>query len=84
MEGTTVMKNQKKYNWIDESIVIDFDMPLIMKNLILDMEKLDEKEDYGYFNYCEALDDLAKEAYVQGWLTKAQWNMLVRKYGGNL
>lgn len=84
MEGTTVMKNQKKYNWIDESIVIDFDMPLIMKNLILDMEKLDEKEDYGYLNYCEALDDLAKEAYVQGWLTKAQWNMLVRKYGGNL
>lgn len=78
------MKNQRKYNWIDESIVIDFDMPLIMKNLILDMEKLDEEEDYGYLNYCEALDDLAKEAYVQGWLTKAQWDMLVRKYGGNL
>ncbi|MCI9596996.1 MAG: hypothetical protein HFE75_06830 [Firmicutes bacterium] len=76
------MEEKKKYNWIDGNITIDFEMPLVMKNLILDMEKLDEEKDYGYLNYCDALDDLAKECYVQGRLTKEQWDRLVRKYGG--
>lgn len=76
------MAEKKRYNWIDESIIIDFDIPKIMTNLILDMEQLDEEENYGYLNYCDALDDMAKEFYVQGKLTKAQWDTLVRKYGG--
>ncbi len=73
---------EKKYNWVRDDIVIDFKVPKIIENLMLDLEELDKNEDYGYCNYFEGLDNLAKESYVQGLITKEQWNILIKRYGG--
>lgn len=67
-------------NWINEEIKIDFSLPKIIVNLIEDLERLNNEEDYAYFNYSETLDDVAKEFCVLGQLTKEQWNLLCLKY----
>lgn len=43
---------------------------------------MDEDEDYGYYEYSEALDYGAKEYVYQGVLTKKQWQTLCLKYDG--
>lgn len=70
------------HRWIRDDVVIDFKLPKSMHYLIEELEKLDEQEDYAYFNYAEALDCGAKELYKQGKLTKQQWNQLCLKYDG--
>lgn len=72
-----------KYQWIDESIKIDFELPLVMINLILDLEKFDiEDKECAYINYFDLLDTDAKNAYQEGIITREQWNLLLQKYGG--
>lgn len=73
------MKNK---SWIRDDVIIDFKVPKSIANLMLSLEELDKDEDYGYCNYYDALDDLAKECYIQGALTKEQWDRLLEKYGG--
>ena len=68
--------------WIKHDIQIDFPLPKIALNLIADLEEMDRNEDYAYYNFAEALDCLAKEMYVQGDITKAQWDLLCQKYDG--
>lgn len=48
-------------NWINDEIEIDFDVPKGVQDLINELEKLDDEEDYSYFNYSDALDCAAKE-----------------------
>lgn len=72
----------QKHHWINDSIEINFPLPSSMLYLIEEAEKLDEAEDYAYFNYVDALDDAAKELFKCGVLSKAQWNLLFKKYLG--
>jgi len=71
-----------KHRWIDDSVVIDFQLPKSMLYLIEELEKLDAEENYAYFNYAEALDVGAKELYRRGILTHEQWDRLCWKYDG--
>ena len=71
-----------KYRWIREDIEIDFPLPKSALYIISELEKMDLNEDYGYFNYAETLDHIAKEMVVQGDLTEAQWDLLCAKYDG--
>lgn len=73
----------KKHNWINDSIEIDFPLPKGILNLIQKLEELDAAENYGYFNYSEALDDAVKELVFKGRLTTAQWDLLCARYNGN-
>ena len=44
------------------------------------MEKLDEEKRILYFDYCDHLDVLAKNAYAEGMITKKEWDALVMRY----
>lgn len=72
-----------KYNWIREDVVIDFPIPNSLQEIIAILELLDIAEDYGYYDYSEALDCGAKEYVYQGILTKKQWETLCLKYDGS-
>lgn len=82
MKGRSCEINKKKYHWINEDIVIDFPVPKSLLPIIAALEELDEKEDYCYFDWSEALDCSAKEFVVRGKLTKKQWDLLCAKYDG--
>ena len=68
------------FRWIDERVIIDFQIPQAWENTIAELEKSDLAEDYSYFNFAEALDDLAKHAYEAGQISRSQWDKLYAKY----
>lgn len=72
----------QKHNWIRDDVQIDFYLPKSMLYLIEELEKLDEAEDYGYFEVADALDVGAKELVRRGTLTHKQWDLLCLKYVG--
>ncbi|MBQ9590761.1 MAG: hypothetical protein IJR29_11350 [Butyrivibrio sp.] len=70
-----------KHNYINDDIVIDFDVPMVLKNLMLDAEKADLEEDEGtYLNYADTIDVWAKNYYQDGELSNLQWELLCRRY----
>ncbi|MEG0360068.1 MAG: hypothetical protein RSC10_09925 [Longicatena sp.] len=69
-------------SWINENIDIDFSLPLSIQNIINVLTELNQKHDYCYYDYVEALDCTAKEMVVRGKLTKKQWDTLLNKYEG--
>lgn len=77
-----VGENMKKHRWINDNIVIDFKLPEKVKMLMNDLERMDEEEDYCYFDWAEHLECVTKEMYVIGKITKAQWDLICRKYEG--
>ena len=68
------------YKLID--IDIDFPIPLLVKNTMEDTENaLKEDGELGPFlNWVETLDNVCKEAYVTGLLTKKQWEYIMSRY----
>ena len=73
-----------KYNWINDSVKIDFKLPKILQHKVEELEQLDKNMDYRYFDVCEYLDDDAKGYYVEGIISKKQWDMLVSRYDGSI
>lgn len=74
----------KRYTWINDDVKIDFPIPKILQDKVEELEKMDQEGDYCYFDVCEYLDDDAKEFYVQGKITKTQWDKLVTRYDGSV
>lgn len=72
-----------KHNWIRDDVIIDFPIPKSLQGIIEILEQMDLKEDYGYYDYSEALDCGAKEYVYQGKLTRKQWLTLCLKYDGS-
>lgn len=70
------------HHFINDDIIIDFKLPKLIQNVILELEELDKEEDYCYFDYSSALDNIAKSFYADGVLTKKQWELLAEKYNG--
>lgn len=74
------MVNEKMFNWIDESIVIDFPLPLPIKELIDEIEEHDKKNERGYYlSAVEWLDVYAKRWIGTG-LSQEQYDKLRYKY----
>lgn len=69
-------------NFINDNIKLDFKISKDMQNLIDKCEKADAEDDYGiYMNYAEMLAFvIAKEAYVQGSITRKQWEQIQMRY----
>lgn len=67
-------------NWIDDSVVLDFDIPEDIKPVLNECERLNRLENAGYFNWADALSNFCKEAYVQGHMTRNQWEQIDRRY----
>ena len=69
-------------NYINDEVKIDFPVSGNLKYLMDECEKYDKEDDYGmYSNMAIFLtDNVAKEAYVTGALTKKQWETIERRY----
>lgn len=75
------IKRSQKYNYIDDSIKINFKLPQNIQNLVVDAEKADLEDDYGlYMNLASAIDTNAKNATAKKQLNNFQWETLVRRF----
>ncbi len=68
--------------WINKSIDINFEVPASIKEFMEILDRLNDDQDYCYFDYADLLDNTAKELVVRGVLSKKQWDTLNEKYGG--
>ena len=79
------MEKLKSYRWVDDDINIDDfydELPQIVKNIVDDLEKADAEEHYGYFEWCESLEYIAKQFVPDGIITREQWERLCSRYWG--
>ena len=75
------IKRNKKYNYLDDTIMIDFDLPQNIKHLVDEAEKADLEDDYGlYICLASAIDTNAKNATRKRELNEYQWEVLVRRF----
>ena len=73
--------DNRKYNYINKDIVIDFELSKTMQDLVDKAEKADLLEDYGlYMNLAYAIDARAKREVSRHLLTEREWRMLSRRY----
>ena len=73
--------DNRKYNYIDNTIKIDFDLSNAMSDLVDKAEKADILEDYGlYMNIVDAIDSQAKKEVAKHLITDSEWNKLLRRY----
>lgn len=69
-----------EYHEINDEIKIEFKMPEMLQNLILDAEMADRRNDGSYDNLADTIDMLCKSYYADGKLTLKQWETVVRRY----
>ena len=69
-------------NYINDDIKIDFPVDSALANMMQVCEQDDRDGNYGkYVNDIEYLiDTLAKAEYVDGTITKSQWETIERRY----
>lgn len=65
---------------INQDMVIDFKIPTVLKNLLIDTEEADKRQDGSYDEYADAVDVWCKNLCAEGLLTKGQWDFIVKKY----
>ena len=75
------INSNRIYNFIDDSVDINFELSNPMKKLIKEAEIADYINDYGqYMNYAYAIDTRAKNETNKHMLTEGQWNKLIKRY----
>lgn len=75
------INSNRIYNFIDDSVDINFELSNPMKKLIKEAEIADYINDYGqYMNYAYAIDTRAKNETNKHILTEGQWNKLIKRY----
>jgi len=73
--------DNRKYNYINNDIKIDFELSHTMQDLVDKAEKADILEDYGlYMNLADAIDSQAKKEVNRHLITETEWRKLVRRY----
>ena len=73
--------DNRKYNYINNEIKIDFELSHTMQDLVEQAEKADLLEDYGlYMNLADAIDSQAKKEVNRHLITETEWRKLVRRY----
>ena len=69
------------YNFINNDILIDFELPPKIEKLIKEAEEADLLNDYGlYMNLAYAIDAEGKKEVSHHNLKESQWNKLTRRY----
>lgn len=69
-----------RFHWVNEDIKIDFPISEAMKNTMEEAEELDLEESVEYAAVADILDVMGKEAFVNGRITKKQWDIIVERY----
>ena len=73
--------DNRKYNYINNDIKIDFELSHTMQDLVDKAEKADILEDYGlYMNLADAIDSQAKKEVNRQLITETEWRKLIRRY----
>ncbi|MCR5350803.1 MAG: hypothetical protein K6E20_07425 [Acholeplasmatales bacterium] len=73
--------DNRKENYINNEIVIDFKLSNTMQDLVDKAEEADILEDYGlYMNLADAIDTRAKNEVSRYLITEREWRILVRRY----
>ena len=71
----------REYHEINDSVVLNFEIPEVLRNLMNDAEEADMANDWGtYLNLADAIDVWAKNYYADGQLSSKQWNLICRRY----
>lgn len=73
----------KKFNYIKDDVIIDFEIPKLLKNTIQEAEELDRAHSLEYFCVADAIDVLCKNYVSNNNLTQEQWNIITWKYSVN-
>ena len=69
------------YNFINNNILIDFELSPKIEKLIKEAEEADLLNDYGlYMNLAYAIDAQAKKEVSHHELKESQWNKLTMRY----
>lgn len=69
-----------KFHWINDDIEIDFPVSKTMRNTMDEAEELDLEQSSEYAAVADILDVMGKEAFVNGLITKAQWDKICERY----
>ena len=73
--------DNREYHYINNDIIIDFEISKTMNDLVNRAEKADLLEDYGlYMNLADAIDSQAKKEVSRHLLTETEWKKLVMRY----
>ena len=71
----------RKYNYINDDIKIDFELSHTLKDLVDKAEEADILDDYGlYMNLAYAIDSRAKKEVARHWITEREWRLLLERY----
>lgn len=73
---------KEKFHWVDESVVLNFDMPEHVKNELFELEEMDLKGDACYLFLAPKLEDNLHEEVISGCLTPGQVMKIVERYSG--
>lgn len=73
--------DNRKFNYINNKIKIDFPLSRVMQDLVHRAEEADLIDDYGlYMNLAYAIDSQAKKETTHNQMTENQWNQLLMRY----
>lgn len=71
----------RKYNFINDDVKIDFELSKTMKDLVDKCEEADLINDYGlYMNVADDIDSQGKKEATHHIITETEWKKLVRRY----
>ncbi len=71
----------RKYNFINNEINIDFELTKTMSDLVKKAEDADILNDYGlYMNIADAIDAEGKKEATHHIISETEWRKLVRRY----
>ena len=78
------INENRKYNYINNSIKINFELTRTMADLVKKAEEADLNDDYGlYMNLADAIDSQGKKEATHHIISDTQWMTLVRRYDIN-
>ena len=72
----------KSYHWINDSVKIDFALPSMIQELVDELEEMDRKEDWSYFDRCGFIENITKEFVINKEVTSKQRDILCQRYRG--
>lgn len=74
-------QREKRFKWINEDIVLDFRLPLTLRNTIEEIEQADlDGDEVEYDALSDIIDVLCKDYCAEGVFTKEQWDLVCRKF----
>ncbi len=71
----------RKYNFINNEVQIDFELTPTMSDLVNKAEDADILNDYGlYMNLADAIDSQGKKETTHHIISETEWRTLTRRY----